>query len=114
MSYWEEVRDIVYKGMNMAMENLKEGANIAAEKGKLGVTYLQLKRDLFFEQRELQHYLADLGNCVYKLSKDRGDVYENEDVKRILTLVTETEAKCKGIEDKIEALGEEEKKEGDQ
>ena len=70
MSYWNEVRDIVYKGINMAVDNLKEGANTAAEKSKQGVTYVQLKKDLFFEQRTLQAFLADLGDITHNIYKE--------------------------------------------
>lgn len=110
MSYWEEVRDIVYKGVNMAVDNIKEGANTAAEKSRQGVTYLQLKKDLFFEQRKLQVFLADLGDITHNLYKENKDIYADENIKDIMSKVIESEAACKEIENKISKLSEEEKK----
>lgn len=116
MSYWDEVKDIVYKGVNMAVDNLKEGANTAAEKSKQGVSYVQLKKDLFFEQRKLQAYLADLGDITHNIYKENKDIYSDEKAKEIMAKVIEVETACKDIEDKISKLNEqeEEKKETSQ
>ncbi len=111
MSYWNEVRDIVYKGVNIAVDNLKEGANTAAEKSRQGVTYLQLKKDLFLEQRKLQVFLADLGDITHNLYKENKDIYADEKIKEIMSKVIESESACKEIEDKIAKISEEEKAE---
>jgi hypothetical protein len=110
MGYWEEVKDIVYKGVNLAVDNIKEGANTAAEKSRLGVAYMQLKKDLFLEQRKLQGFLADLGDVTHDLYKENKDIYADENIKDIMSKVIESEAACKEIEDKISKLSEEEKK----
>ena len=111
MSYWDEVKDIVYKGVNMAVDNLKEGANTAAEKSRQGVAYVQLKKDLFFEQRKLQAFLADLGNITHNLYKENKDIYADDSIKEVMKNVIETENLCRDIESKISKLSEEEKKE---
>ena len=49
MSYWSEVRDVALKGIDIALSNFKTTAEQAIEKGKDGVAYLQLKKDLFME-----------------------------------------------------------------
>jgi hypothetical protein len=110
MSYWDEVKDIVYKGVNMAVDNLKEGANTAAEKSRHGVAYVQLKKDLFFEQRKLQAFLADLGNLTHILYKENKDIYADDKIKEVMKNVIEAEKVCKDIEDKIAKLSKEEKK----
>ncbi len=108
MSYWDEVKDIVYKGINMAVDNLKEGANTAAEKSKQGVTYVQLKKELFLEQRKLQAYLADLGNITHNIYKENKDIYADEKAKEIMEKIIEAETLCKDIEDKISNLSKHE------
>lgn len=111
MGYWEEVRDVVFKGMNLAMDNLKEGANLAAEKSRQGVAYMQLKTDLFLEQRKLQSLLADLGDLTHDLYKEKKDIYADENVKSKMDEIVEAENKCREIEEKISQVTEAEKKE---
>lgn len=111
MSYWDEVRDIVYKGINMAVDNIREGANSAAEMSRQGVAYVQLKKDLFLEQRKLQAFLADLGNITHILYKENKDIYADEKVKEIMEKVIEAEKICKDIEEKIAKMSDDEKKE---
>lgn len=106
MSYWDDVKDIVYKGINMAVDNIKEGANTAAERSKQGVAYVQLKKDLFFEQRKLQAFLADLGDITHNIYKENKDIYADEKAKEIMGKIIEVETICKDIEDKISKLNE--------
>ena len=116
MGYWTEVKDVVLKGLDLAFANLKEGAGIAYDslkggagaamaKGKEGVTYAQLKKDLFLEHRKLHNLLADLGDCTGDLYKAKKDIYQDEKVQKIMEQVVETEKKCRKIEKEISALG---------
>jgi len=105
MSYWSEVKDIALKGIDMALENLKVGAEQAIEKGKEGVAFLQLKKDLFKEQRNLQTALADLGDATHEIYKEKGDIYSSSRVKDAVERVEAVEAKCKSIEEEMKKIG---------
>ena len=104
MSYWTEVKDVALKGIDLALANLKEGAEQAIEKGKDGVVYIQLKKDLFLEQRNLQVLLADLGDTVNELYKSKGDIYASSKVKETVEKIAASEAKCRSIEEEMKKI----------
>jgi len=108
MGYWNEVKEMVIKGLNIAADGIKEGAETAAVKGRDGVTYVQLKKDLFMEHRKLQDLLSDLGDRTHDLYKDKKDIYGDEKVKEIMDKVVDAEEKCKKIKEEIEQIGKEE------
>lgn len=101
MSYWSEVKEVALKGIDLALENIKETTEFAIEKGKDSVTYVQLKKDLFLAQRELHNLLADLGDAINEIYKKKGDVYSDNRVKEITDRVALAEEKCRGIEKQI-------------
>ncbi len=105
MGYWEEVRDVVLKGVDLAVENVKEGAAKAVVKGKDGVAYTQLKAALFVEQRKLQAILADLGDRTRDIYRDKKDFYSDAVIEDIMGKLTKTEEECRRIEAEIEKLG---------
>lgn len=104
MSYWTEVKDVALKGIDLALANLKEGAEQAIEKGKDGVVYIQLKKDLFMAQRNLQVLLADLGDTVNELYKSKGDIYASAKVKETVEKIAASEAKCRSIEEEMKKI----------
>ncbi|NLV66893.1 MAG: hypothetical protein GXY14_04375 [Spirochaetes bacterium] len=104
MSYWSEVRDVALKGIDIALSNFKTTAEQAIEKGKDGVAYLQLKKDLFMEQRNLQVLLADLGDITNELYKSRSDITGNERVKEIVEKIAFVEEKCRSIEAEMKKI----------
>ena len=104
MSYWSEVKDVALKGIDLALANIKETTEIAIEKGKDSVTYVQLKKDLFMAQRELHNLLADLGDVVNEIYKKKGDVYSDTRVKEITDRVAASEEKCKALEKQISEI----------
>lgn len=104
MSYWSEVKEVAMKGFDIAIANLKETTDFAIEKGKEGVAYVQLKKDLFLAQRELHNLLADLGDVVNEIYKVKGDIYSNDKVKESAEKIAAAEAKCKEIESKMNEL----------
>ena len=101
MSYWSEVKEVALKGFDLAIANLKETTDLAIEKGKEGVAYVQLKKDLFLAQRELHNLLADLGDVVNEIYKTKGDIYANERVKDAAEKISAAEAKCRDIESRM-------------
>ncbi len=107
MGYWNEVKEMVIKGLNIAAEGIKEGAETAAVKGREGVTYVQLKKDLFIEHRRLQDLLSDLGDKTHDLYKEKKDIYADQSIKDIMDKVVAAEEKCKKIRDDIEKIGKE-------
>jgi len=106
MSYWSEVKEVALKGIDLALANIKETTEIALEKGKEGIVYVQLKKDLFVAQRELHNILADLGDAVNEIYKKKGDIYADVRVKELTGKVAASEEKCKGIEKQISGLFE--------
>ncbi len=101
MSYWSEVKEVALKGVDLALANLKETTELAIEKGKESVAYVQLKKDLFLAQRELQNLLAELGDVVNEIYKNRGDIYTDAKVKDAVDKISAAEAKCKDIEKRL-------------
>lgn len=105
MGYWEEVKDVVLKGVDLAVEGVKESAAKAVEKGKDGVTYTQLKANLFLEQRKLQTILADLGDRTRDIFREKKDLYSDSVITEIMEKLTVVEDECKRIESEIKKLG---------
>lgn len=110
MGYWEEVRDIVLKGVDLAIDGVKEGAAKAVERGKDGVNYTQLKANLFLEQRKLQVILADLGDRTRDLYREKKDHYADAIIKEVMDKLTKVEGECKRLESEIKKLGFDSKK----
>jgi len=104
MGYWEEVRDVLKKGYDLAMEEVKIGTETIIDSGKKGISYAQYKKDLFFEHKKLQELLADLGDITHDLYKEKKDIYSDEKVKEIITEISKVEAQCQKIEKEIGKL----------
>lgn len=104
MSYWSEVKDVALKGIDLALNNFKATAEQAIEKGKDGVAYLQLKKDLFMEQRNLQILLADLGDITNELFKSKGDIAGSARVKEVVDKIAAAEEKCRSIEAEMKKI----------
>jgi len=110
MGYWHEVRDVVLKGIDLAVDGVREGAETAAMKGKDSLTYAQLKKDLFLEQRKLHDHLADLGDAVHDLYREKKDIYTDEKVKGIMESIIIVEDRCRDFEKRLGELWTEKKK----
>lgn len=110
MGYWEEVRDVVLKGVDLAVEGVKESAAKAVEKGKDSVTYTQLKANLFLEQRKLQTVLADLGDRTRDIYREKKDLYADPVIAEIMGRLAKVEDECKRLESEIQKLGFETRK----
>lgn len=104
MSYWSEVKDVALKGIDMALSNLKDGAEQAIGKGKDSVTYVQLKKDLFMEHRNLHNLLADLGDITNELYKSSSDIAGSDKVKETIDKIHACEEKCKSIEAEMKKI----------
>ncbi|MBN1533292.1 MAG: hypothetical protein JXA20_11560 [Spirochaetes bacterium] len=105
MGYWTEVKDVVLKGIDLAAQNIREGASTAVEKGKEGLTYVQLKKDLMVSQRKLHSLLADLGDRTCDLYRDQKDIYADDSVKELMGKINAAEEECKKIETEMKSLG---------
>jgi len=110
MSYWREVREVVLKGLDIAVDGIKEGAAKAIEMGKDGVAYSQLKTNLFFEHRKLQIVLADLGDHTRDLIKEKKDIYADKTISEIMSNIAVIEDECRRIQSEIRSLGTESNK----
>ena len=101
MSYWSEVKDAALKKIDLALGNIKETTEIVIEKGKEGLVYVQLKKDLFIAQRELHNLLADLGDVANEIYKTKSDFLSDGRVEEITGKVAAAEERCRGIEKQI-------------
>jgi len=110
MGYWEEVREVVLKGVDLAVEGVKDSAAKAVIKGKDGVTYTQLKANLFVEQRKLQTILADLGDRTRDIYREKKDLYADPVINEVMAKLTKVEDECKRLEAEIKKLGFDAKK----
>lgn len=104
MSYWSEVKEVALKGIDLAISNIREGTEIAIEKGKDGVAYVQLKKELFMAQRELHNLLADFGDIMYELYKSGTDISVHAGVKETAGKIAQAETRCRDIEQRIKDI----------
>jgi flagellar capping protein FliD len=105
MGYWKDVREVILKGFDIAIDGIKEGATKAVEMGKDGVAYTQLKTNLFFEHRKLQIALADLGDHTRDLFTEKKDIYADKGITEIMSNIGTIEDECKRMQSKIQSLG---------
>lgn len=113
MGYWSEFKEIVSRGVDIALDNIKDGAEIAKVKGKEGLSYLQLKKDLIIKQRKLHDHLTELGEAIRGLYKGKKDIYTDKKVKDIMEKINRVEDECNKLEEEIKSIGSEEKKAGE-
>ena len=104
MSYWAEVKDVFFKGVDLAAEGIKEGTSTIITKGKEGVRYAQLKKDLFLEQRKLHNILADIGDAVCVMYRERTDLNGDDELRKLIETAGMIEGKCRSIEDEINSI----------
>ena len=104
MGYWTEVKDLLLKGADLAIEGIKEGTETVVEKSKEGMAFARLKKNLYTAQRKLRNLLADLGDITHDLYREKKDIYADPEVKRIMGEVLKLEEECKKIEKELEEL----------
>ena len=104
MSYWQEVKEVVQKGIDIAIAGAKDGAHLTAEKSKDAISYVQLKKDLLMKQRSLHDLLADVGDITFSLYKEKKDIYTDEKLSGVMKNIVDIENECKEIEKKIDEL----------
>jgi|SRR3989339_502744 len=105
MGYWAEVKNVVSKGLDLALANVVDGASAAVEKGREGLAFTYLKKDLYVQRRKLHDRLADLGDLTHDLFKAGKDINQDENVRRVMDQIVLIENECKRIETEIDALG---------
>ena len=102
MGYWDEVRHVLQKGVDLAKDGIKEEVEKISDATKEGAHVTKAKAKLFVKQRELQTALADLGDAFYDAYKENKDVYAEDSIKSRIETVNEIEAECKSLEAEIE------------
>ncbi|HOO70546.1 MAG TPA: hypothetical protein PK926_02215 [Spirochaetota bacterium] len=105
MSYWNDVKDVFMKGVDLAVDGIKEGASTIFDKGKEGIHYSQLRKDLFTGHRKLHVLLTEIGDIVTVLYRERKDLYADKELKEKMKQVTQIEDECRKIEKEISSLG---------
>lgn len=128
MSYWQEVKDVFKKGVEMAGDGLQKGVEMAGEgfqkgvglageginkgkdvvmeKTKTGVTLLQLKKLLWSKQKEYRKSLTELGDMAFDLFKVGDTMISSPAFKTRFDRTEGLEKECKALELEIkEASG---------
>lgn len=97
MGYWQEVSDVLKKGVDLAVDNLKESAETLSKKTKEGTIAAKVKTRLFLKQRELHDVMADLGDAVYDVYKENKDIYADEKVQEMIAKADGIIEECRAI-----------------
>lgn len=108
MGYWNDVKDVVLKGVDLAFQNIKDGTDTAIDKvvdtSKDSVHYVNLKKDIFLKHRKLHEVLADLGDATHDLYKEKKDIYNDKKIQGLMKMVIEFENECKKNETEMKTL----------
>lgn len=110
MGYWTEVKDVFKKGVNLAGEGIKEGAETVIGAAKDGVHIVELNKDLFLKQREYHTAVTELGEVVMDLHREGKSVVDDDSFKDKLQKAKDKEKECRDLEAQIKT---EKKKEED-
>lgn len=97
MGYWQEVSDVLKKGVDLAVSNLKESAETLSKKTKEGTLAAKVKTRLFLKQRELHDVMADLGDAVYDVYKEKKDLYADEKIQDMIAKADAIIEECRAI-----------------
>ena len=97
MGYWQEVSDVLKKGVDLAVDNLKESAETLSKKTKEGTIAAKVKTRLFLKQRELHDVMADLGDAVYDVYKEKKDIYADAKVQEMIAKADGIIEECRAI-----------------
>jgi hypothetical protein len=101
MGYWQEVGDLFKKGVDLAVDNLKESADVISKKTKEGALIARVKTQVFIKERELQDIMADLGDAVFDLYKEQKDIYSDAKIKGIVEKAEKIINECKKLESEL-------------
>ena len=101
MGYWQEVGDVLKKGVDLAVDNLKESADTITKKTKEGALIARVRTQVFIKQRELQDIMADLGDAVFDLYKEQKDIYSDAKIKGIVEKADKIINECKTLESEL-------------
>jgi adenylosuccinate lyase len=102
MGYWKEIKNSFLAAIDDSVKLYKETDSFT-EATKKEMQLLQLRRDLFLEQRKLQEVLADLGEVAHEAYTEQGNIYR-DDMHDIMHHVAEIEAQCKKLQNEIDNL----------
>ena len=101
MGYWKEVGDVIKKGVDISMENLKHTADDIVDKTKHTAVEQKSKTKLYFKHRKLHNLLADLGDYAYDNFKEEKNMFNDEKVKELIGEVDTLTTECKSIEENV-------------
>lgn len=108
MSYWDSIKEYAVS----AMDNVKKGANYAADKagefGRIGV----LKVEIANIKGRINKSFLNLGSDVFILIQEKGDtnIAENEQVKAYIDEILKAKGEIEAKEAEIKKLSEQEDK----
>ncbi|MBN1500844.1 MAG: hypothetical protein JW982_11840 [Spirochaetes bacterium] len=99
MSYWNEVKDLLKKGTDIAVENIRQGAETAADKTKEATIAAKGKAKIFLKHRELLEVFADMGELLYNNTKNSSpennvQFFTNPDYLALVKKADEITAEC--------------------
>jgi hypothetical protein len=97
MGYWQEVRDVLKKGVDLGIDNLKESAETISKKTKEGALVAKVKTQTFLKQRELHDIMADLGDAAYDAYKAQKDIYADEKIQELIVKADAIIEECRAM-----------------
>lgn len=111
MSYWQEVNEVIKKGIDLSISNLKETADSIsgktkesvesiAEKIKNSTEAARVRTELFFKQRQVHDVMAEIGDGVYDAYQNKKNIYEEENIKTLMTKAEGIIKECKELENR--------------
>jgi peptidoglycan hydrolase CwlO-like protein len=104
MSFWEQVKKDLRKGIKEGITFVKEGAIVIKEKAE-ELTLEGKKRYKLFELKtEVQKQIANLGGRVYDLSSKAKNPMLDSKVKAILSRIKKIENRITKLEKSLEKL----------
>lgn len=101
MGYFHEVKDVFMKGLDLAGDKFKEGAETVADFAKDGAHSVQLRKDLFMKQRVYHNAVADVGSIVMDLHKENKDILTDTDFLEKVNEADIIEEECRRIEKEL-------------
>ena len=101
MSYWNDVREVLKRGVDLATHEIKEGAEALFDKGREEISLLQHKREFHAKHKELELLLTELGDLTHTLYHDKKEIRKNKDFLNMMQRVDKCEKECKELESHI-------------
>ena len=101
MGYWNDVGEVLKRGVTLAVSEIKEGAETLVDKGREELSHMQIRRELAKEHEKLGRILQDIGDLCHEFYHQKKDIYGNDKFKKLIGEADAHEKICKELEGKL-------------